>query len=312
MEMTRRTRVIAASTLLAAFVMAGCGPEPVDPEQHRAEIESWREYRNRGLAAPDGWLTLIGLSWLSEGENRCGSDPANAILLPADRAPGRLGTFMVRDEEVRFTTSDGVVVTHESTPVSSLILRNDHHDDGPTILRHGSLSLYVIKRGDELAVRVKDSLSATRLNFEGLSFFPIDLKWRVEATFHPFPEPKTLDIPALTGPAQRFTFPGSLSFTIDGQAFTLDAAIEEGMEHKLFLMFGDETNGIETYGAGRQLYTDLPDERNRVVLDFNRAYNWPCVFTEFSTCPLPPEANLLKLRVEAGEQVPADHEKGSP
>jgi len=305
--MKRFNHLMVASCLIVTLLISGCSPDAIDPEQHRAEIESWREYRARGLSAPDGWLTLIGLSWLSEGENRCGSDPANPILLPVDRAPGRLGTFVLRNEEVRFTASKGATVTSDGAPVSSLILQDDNHDEGPTVLQHGSLSLYVIKRGDERAVRIKDTLSATRLNFRGLSFFPIDLKWRVEATYHPFPEPKVLDIPALTGPPQRFTFPGSLRFALDGAEYSLDAATEEGMEDKLFLMFGDETNGIETYGAGRQLYTNLPDERNRVILDFNRAYNWPCVFTEFSTCPLPPVANLLKLRVEAGEQVPADH-----
>jgi uncharacterized protein (DUF1684 family) len=192
--------------------------------------------------------------------------------------------------------------------VTSLILKDDHHEEGPTILKHGSLSLYVIRRGDQLGVRVKDSQSRTRLEFGGLEYFPIDPKWCVEATFNRFDEPRVVDIPAMSGPAQTFSFPGVLAFSIDGKDFTLLAAAEEGSDENLFIMFSDETSGFETYGAGRQLYTPLPDGNGRVLLDFNKAYNWPCVFTEFATCPLPPKENILPLRVEAGEKASGHHE----
>jgi len=294
---------------LCAWILAGCTPDTPgpDPETHRKEIQTWQAQRVKRLQAEDGWLTLIGLFWLSPGENRCGSDTACEILLPAERAPAHLGSFILRGETVLFTVAKGARVTCDSIGVSVLELRNDNDEEGPTILHHGSLMLYVIRRGDQLGVRVKDSESQTRRNFKGLEYFPISLEWRVEAEYRPYETPKVLSVPAMSGPPQEFTFPGRLLFMLGGKECSLDAAMEEGVEEDLFLMFGDETNGRETYGAGRQLYTDLPDSLNRVTIDFNRAYNWPCVFTEFATCPLPPPENQLKIRVEAGEKMPAGH-----
>jgi uncharacterized protein (DUF1684 family) len=143
-------------------------------------------------------------------------------------------------------------------------------------------------------------MSKTRTDFGGLEYFPVEIKWRVEAKFTRFETPRVMETPSLTGPPQEHTFLGVVSFDIDGKDLSLLATVEG---EELFLMFGDETNGIETYGAGRQLYTPLPDESGTVIIDFNRAYNWPCVFTEFATCPLPPKENILPIRIEAGEQA---------
>jgi uncharacterized protein (DUF1684 family) len=165
----------------------------------------------------------------------------------------------------------------------------------------------VIRRGDQLGIRIKDSQSRTRLEFTGLEYFPINPNWCVEARFTKFDTLRVINVSSLSGPDQTFSFPGMLSFTIEGKELSLMPAIEEGAEDRLFLMFGDSTNGFETYGAGRQLYTPLPDDRDRVLLDFNKAYNWPCVFTEFATCPLPPKENILPIRVEAGEKTWGHH-----
>jgi hypothetical protein len=107
---------------------------------------------------------------------------------------------------------------------------------------------------------------------------------------------------------EEYTAPGKLTFAFGSSVYELDALIEQGSEDKLFIMFGDETNGAETYGAGRQLYADWPDSNGKVVVDFNKAYNWPCVFTEYATCPLVPKQNMLPVRVEAGEKMYGSHE----
>ena len=287
------------STLLLLVSIIACGQE-ITPEEHTREIEDWRKARLTRLTREDGWLTLIGLEWLEEGDNACGSEPGSDVLLPADRAPAVLGTFIRNDESVDFTAHSGVTVTVDDSTITTVSLRNDDHPDGPTILRHGTLRLYVIKRGDQLGIRIKDSMSKTLTEFAGLEYFPIDVRWRVEARFTKFETPRTMEILSLTGPPAEQEFPGILTFTIDGKELSLLASIEG---EDLFLMFGDETNGIETYGAGRQLYTPLPDESGAVIVDFNKAYNWPCVFTEFATCPLPPKENILPIRVEAGEQA---------
>jgi len=256
------------------------------------------------LTSETGWLTLIGLEWLEEGENKCGSGPGNSVPLPADRAPEALGSFWKVGEQVRFEAASGVKVFADDTLITSVDLRNDSHEAGPTMLRHETLRLYVIKRGDQLGIRIKDSQSKTRAEFKGLEYFPIDTTWRVRAHFNRFETPRVVQVPALSGPPQTFSFPGVLAFTLEGKQLQLLAAVEEGADGTLFLMFGDETNGLETYGAGRQLYTPLPDDSGNVVIDFNKAYNWPCVFTEFATCPIHPDENQLPIRVEAGEQAP--------
>ena len=130
----------------------------------------------------------------------------------------------------------------------------------------------------------------------------------MEGKFEPYHPPKVAKIATMVGTTEEYQFPGSVVFTVGDAEVRVDAALERGEEEQLFIMFGDETNGCETYGAGRQLYADLPDEQNRVILDFNKAYNWPCVFTEYATCPLPPRQNRLPIRVEAGEKMPGGHE----
>jgi uncharacterized protein (DUF1684 family) len=296
--MRSRLAVMPALVVLVTTAVVGCADDS-DAGEHTREIEEWRKARLARLTREDGWLTLIGLAWLEEGTNTSGGAPDNRIRIESDRAPAVLGTFTRHGDSVEFTAAPGVEVSAGDSAITTLALRDDHHPEGPTILRHATLWLYVIKRGDQLGIRIKDSMSRTRTEFAGLEYFPTDLKWRVLAHYTAFGTPKTMETPSLTGPPQELVFAGILRFSIDGQDLSLLASIEGD---ELFLMFGDETNGIETYGAGRQLYTPLPDE-GTVIVDFNKAYNWPCVFTEFATCPLPPKENILPIRVEAGEQA---------
>jgi uncharacterized protein (DUF1684 family) len=163
--------------------------------------------------------------------------------------------------------------------------------------------LYVIKRGDQLGVRVKDSQNPARLNFKGLEYFPTDLKYRIAAKFYPYDPIRILEIPSAAGTVEKQISPGALGFSINGNEYRIDAVVEKGSEDQFFIMFADGTSGKETYGPGRQLYTTLPDSTNTVILDFNRAYNWPCVFTEFATCPIPPRQNIIADRIEAGEKM---------
>ncbi|MBI3765042.1 MAG: DUF1684 domain-containing protein, partial [Ignavibacteriales bacterium] len=149
----------------------------------------------------------------------------------------------------------------------------------------------------------KDKENPARVNFKGLEYFPIDPKWRVEAKFEPYNPPKKIPIASVIGTVENDSCPGALVFNVDEKPCRLDAVMEVGTDDQLFIMFSDETSGKETYGMGRQLYASLPDKENRVILDFNKAYNWPCVFTEYATCPIPPRQNHLPIRVEAGEKM---------
>ena len=296
----------AAAVLIAAiaFASAGCSPpQPsVDPALHAKEIREWQETRLKKLTTDTGWLTLAGLGWLKEGENRVGSDSSNTVVTPPGRAPAYLGSIFLSADSMIFRAAKGVDVTNKGVSVREIRLESDEAPE-PTELHHGTLLLYVIRRGSELGVRVKDSRNPALLNFRGLEYFPIDPKYRFTAKFYPYDIPKILELPTQAGTVQKDLCPGALGFSLGGIGYRIDAVIEKGSEDKLFIMFADGTSGKETYAVGRQLYTDLPDSNNHVILDFNKAYNWPCVFTVFATCPIPPRQNTIAGRIEAGEKM---------
>jgi uncharacterized protein (DUF1684 family) len=296
--------LLLVSILPVSLFHQGCARHSptIDPAVHRAEIEKWQAKRNTGLMKETGWLTLSGLGWLSDGENSVGSDSSNVVVLPPGKAPARIGSIELSGEKIVFRSSGEATITHDGATVNEIEMFSDAAPE-PTILKTGTLSFYVIKRADQLGVRIKDTESAARRNFRGLDFYPIDVKWRLNAKFHPYNPPKWMEIPTQAGTVQRDSCPGSLAFEIDGTEYRIDAVIERGSEDKLFIMFADATNGEETYAVGRQMYTPHPDSNNNVILDFNLAFNWPCVFTPFSTCPIPPRQNTIAHRVEAGEKM---------
>ena len=275
------------------------------PAAYRSEIEKWKRDRVERLTADDGWLTVVALSWLEEGENRIGSAPPNRVVLPAGKAPAEVGSIRITKGRALFTVARGVRVTHDGKPVSTMAMLSDADGD-PTILEHGTLSFYLIKRGDRLGVRVKDSASAARRSFHGIESYAADPKWRVPATFVPYRPPKSIPVPNVLGTPTREPSPGAVVFSIGGREYRLDAVDEEG-EEDLFLIFGDRTNGETTYGAGRFLYARRPGADGKTVVDFNKAYNPPCAFTAFATCPLPPPQNRLPIAVTAGEKRYGKH-----
>jgi len=271
---------------------------------YEREIVAWQEKRATGLRKEDSWLTLVNLAWLNEGENRVGSDPAGEVTLPKGKAPAVAGSIFLQKGTLRLEAKPGAGMTANGAAVTSMALVTDEAEE-PTILKLGSLTSHVIKRGDRFALRVKDSEAETRKNFKGLQYFPVDSKWRVEARFEPYTPVKQIPIANIIGTTENQPSPGALVFDIDGTSYRLDPIAEEGSD-ELFVIFADKTSGRETYGAGRYLYTPKPVD-GRVVLDFNKAYNPPCAFTDFATCPLPPKQNKLALRVDAGEKKYGNH-----
>jgi uncharacterized protein len=266
-----------------------------DDAEHRATVEAWRAERYRRLRSEIGWLTLAGLGWLKPGVNRIGSSADADVILPG--GPPFAGTVTVPDDGM--PTADGDFL-HEGAPVRNLALTSDLDGD-PTLLELGALRLCVIDRGGRLAIRTWDIESRARSEFDGIDHWPVDPAWRVAARLDPTPG-RTVEIPDVFGSAESEVSPGDLVFEVDGEAHRLQA-VPGGDAGELWLIFGDATNGRETYGGGRYLYTDPPEPEGAFVVDFNRAYNPPCVFSPFATCPLPWPANRLPLRVEAGERT---------
>jgi len=312
-----RSRFASTLALCAALLLsAACAPQQQQQPQtkqqpkttgtaYTEEVEQWKAKRLASLKDEDGWLSLVGLHWLKDGENKIGSDPSNEVPLPEGRAPRVAGSLFLNDGAVKLEARPGSGITSEGKPVTSLDLQLDTGGK-PTVLKLGTLTFHVIKRGDRLGVRVKDSASPERANFRGLEYFPADERWRVEARFEPYNPPKAIPIANVLDMVEDTPSPGALVFDVDGKTYRLDALTEEG-EEQFFVIFADQTSGRESYGAGRYLYAGPPDSQGRLLVDFNKAYSPPCAFTNYATCPLPPEQNKLPLRVEAGEKFAGHH-----
>jgi uncharacterized protein len=299
-----RAAVVLVAVSLIVLHAACSTPQPQDrvsEAEHASEIEKWQAERHAGLTKEDGWLTLIGLHWLKEGQTTIGSDPRSGIALPAGKIPPLAGSIRVEGTKAWLRATPGVEITSHDKPVSEIELLSDMDAGGPTILKHGSLTFHTIRRGDKLALRVRDKESPARANFKRLEYFPIEKKWRVVARLEPYNPVKTIPIMNVLGMESMETSPGALTFKINGTEYRLDPIVETG-ETQFFLIFADQTRGKETYGAGRYLYVDPPDASGNVIIDFNKAYSPPCAFTKFATCPLPPEQNRLPLRIESGEK----------
>lgn len=265
-------------------------PSP-DVAAHRAAINEWQEKRATRLKAEDGWLSLIGLFWLNEGDN--------VISLPSAGSPT---VKLVRRGEKVFLEPSTQPMTIEQKPVATPTeLLSDADEKGPTFVQMNTVRFNVIKRGERLGLRVKDSQAKTRTEFAGLDYFPTDAKWRVEARFEPYNPVKKIPITDVTGMTSDNIAPGALVFTLDGKEYRIDPVLEEGSD-ELFLIFKDATSRDDTYQPGRYLYAPMPDKNGKTVIDFNKAYNPPCAFTPFATCPLPPQQNRLPVRIEAGEK----------
>ncbi|MBP7147960.1 MAG: DUF1684 domain-containing protein [Acidobacteria bacterium] len=274
-----------AAIAVAAALLGGCAA-PLD-EGYRREVERWRAEREERLRAPDGWLTLTGLAWLAPGENTFGSAPDNAVVL-AD-GPPHAGLFVLDGSRVVVRDERG---DRELRPDTS---------GRPDVLEVGRLRLTVIERVGKYGIRVKDPESPVRTGFRGLSWYPVDAAWRIDAEFEPYDPPREIEIATQAQTVERMRVPGRVRFRAAGREVTLTPVTEEGDEG-LFFIFRDATSGRETYGAGRFLGAEAP-RGGRVTLDFNKAYNPPCVFTEYATCPLPPRENWLPVAVEAGEKT---------
>jgi len=293
--------MLALSFCLA---LASCTRKPpksqIDTNTYAREIDQWHQERWKELNDESGWLTLIGLYWLKEGRNTVGIGPGNDIILPEEKMPLNLGAFILTNGVVKFETAPMASFFVDGQPISSVQLKTDA-DDKPTVITHGSMSFQIIKRGDKLALRAKDSQSPDRLNFKGTEFYPADLKWRLDAQFEPYNPPKAMPITNVLGMESAESSPGAVKFVVNGKEYRLDAITEKG-EPRLFMIISDMTSGKDTYPAGRYLYVDPPDASGHLIIDFNKAYSPPCAFTKFATCPLPPRQNRLPFAVEAGEK----------
>lgn len=299
--------LIVSSNGVAAAAAAGvaAGARVADagatggPGDENARIAEWRAKRLASLTSETGWLTPVALYWLKDGETSFGRASSQAFSLDDAALAPDTGVFLLQDHHVRYVAHAPNVMTHRGQPVTSIDLVSDASDE-PTELIAGPLHFMVIDRSGRLGVRVRDSVSPNRVQFKGLQYFPARADWHIQARFEPYVPEHKIRIVNILGMTEDMTSPGAIVFERDGKTWRLDAILEDPGDDQLFVMFSDRTSGKETYGAGRFLYTELP-HGSRIEVDFNEAFNPPCAFTDFATCPLPPEQNRLTLAVDAGE-----------
>jgi uncharacterized protein (DUF1684 family) len=301
MAFIKKSAFMLLFTLCCAYFLPYCSPDVPDDE-HTREIKEWQKRRIEGLKSTDGWFTLAGLYWLKEGDNSYGSDKSNDIVFP-EGTPAFIGKLILDGGRVKSVINDGVEVFHDSVLVKEIPMQNDT-EKNTTILTHGSFSWYVILRdGNRYGIRLKNSESQALKDFDGIDTYPIDKKWKIEARYEPYDPPKVIVVPNVTGTSAEDSSRGALVFNIGDNEYRLDAL---GSGERFFIIFADKTNGEETYGAGRFLSAARPDSTGKTFIDFNRAYNPPCAFTKYATCPLPPKDNYLKVAVTAGEKKYGD------
>ena len=298
---------------LAAIALGGCNDmDATDPDAAAREAalqaafdagqQAWRDERVARLLQPDGWSSLIGLHWIEPGAHRVGSDTDNGIRLAM--GPAHLGLLRNEDGRVAFTPEAGLDLQLDGAPMAGAApLKTDAEPGGPSVVAFdgGKGQATVIARDDRLALRVRHADAPTRTGFTRLDYWPGGRDWIVDARFEPHPEGQTIPIANIIGSLDDVPNPGVLVFERDGREYRIEALDEGGDE--LFLIFADRTSGHGSYSAGRYLYVPKPGADGRVQVDFNRAYNPPCAFTAFATCPLPPPENRLDLAIEAGEKA---------
>jgi uncharacterized protein (DUF1684 family) len=263
---------------------------PPTPDNYTQEIEDWRTQRLADLLAPTGWLSLIGLHWLKEGVNECGSKDGARVPLPAN-APALAATYTLENGQVSCdpNTEAGVI----------MLAANDCQ------LEYESLQWQLLERGDRHGVRVRDTLLPTRIRMMAIEYFPIDPTYRIYATWEASKGPDSVLMRNVLDMEYYVPVVGKLRFTLADRLHELIAL--DGGPNELFLIFADKTTGESTYGGGRYLYCPRPGTDGRTIIDFNQAYNPPCAFTQFATCLLPRAENSLPVAVLAGEKNYGDH-----
>lgn len=291
-----KTTFLFALALAATSALAAA-PDP----EHAKGVEEWRARAEKSLRQDNGWLTLAGRFVMKHGVNTFGTGKGNDIVFPPGLGPERIGTIDVQPDKVTMKLAPGVTMAKDGEPFTERVMGTNVEGKRDWVTL-GRASMHVITRDGRYILRLADNENVVRRNFVNRVWFPVQADYRVQAKFVPYPPGKKVPIVNVLDEVSDEPSPGYVEFTLHGKTQRLDVVGDDG---GLFMIFKDETAGKGTYRPGRFLYVDKKPEANvPFLLDLNRAYNPPCAFSEYTTCPLPPEQNILKVKVEAGERFP--------
>jgi uncharacterized protein len=294
---------------MKAFLLAVCAvllapplaaqPVAVDPAYVKT-VKDWRARAEQGLRRDDGWLTLAGRYVLKPGENTFGTGPTNDVVFPKGLGPAGMGSVWVKPGEVRVKLVEGFRMTADDGDFTERVMETS--GERRDWVRRGRTAFHIIERDGRYVLRLADNQSEVRRKFGGRVWYDVDDNFHVQAKFVPYDPPRKIAIVNVLDEVSDEPSPGYVEFLLNGRPYRLDVV---GQDEGLFIIFRDGTAGEATYPPGRFLYVEKKPAPNTFFkLDFNRAYNPPCAFSEFTTCPLPPKQNILPVRVEAGERYP--------
>jgi uncharacterized protein len=286
------SRTVLTSSVFALLVCLGAA----DVATYQKSVEQWRQAYEAKLKADDGWLTVSGLFWMHEGDNRFGSAPGNDVVLAFPPMPANAGRFELHAGKTVVHVNPGVPITLGGKPVETMELRPDSKVDRLVL---GDLTFFVHASAGRYGIRLKDKNSQLRKDFKGLHWFPVDSAYHFVATFVPYASPRQVEIETSLGDHEKLSLAGYVTFQMGGKEYKLDAEQTDG--GGLFIVFRDLTSAKETYQAARFLDTDPPKD-GKVEVDFNYAYNPPCAYNPYTTCPLPSAGNRLQVAIPAGEK----------
>lgn len=291
------------SILISFFFYSSCTPKtsniiPPITNFYQEEIKLWQASRFQEITAPDGWLSLIGLYWLKEGESTFGKSKLNTIPFPKG-TPNYIGRFILENDSVHMKIDELANVKIGETFPKMTYLQADKMG-APTIASLGNLSWYLLQRENRFGIRLRDAKNSAIRKFKGIEHFPISQDWQIPATLRLSKTEKSITLRNVVDMDVNMKLEGYLIFEIAGVTYELEAL--DGGADSYFIIFADETTGVETYGAGRYLYVPRADDAGNTLIDFNKAHNPPCAFTDFATCPLPSGKNTLDVSILAGEK----------
>jgi uncharacterized protein len=262
------------------------------------ELLAWRDRREMNLRGDDSWFTVVGLIFLKPGRNTFGTGPKSDIVLPEGAGAGA-GVLDVGRGRIDLAAKTPVTIN--GRPATRAEIKPATADRPADQVTLGTVTFFLMWSGDRLAVRVRDQNSALRRTFTGLNWFRANEAFRVTARFEPYPSPKRVSVPNILGDLDPFDATGLVAFTLKGTPYKLEVYDLGTGDQPLFIVFKDLTSGNDTYPAARFLNAARPNSKSETVLDFNRAYNPPCAYNPYTTCPLPTVQNRLAVRIEAGE-----------
>lgn len=299
-----RSAVSSIAMLFALLLISPAALQAQSDTGYTRSIDAWHTQRIKNLSAENGWLNLVGLYWLEPGKNTFGSDKDNKIVFPAGTITGKAGAFVRTGDQITLIPDDrsGILINGRPIQSETLIYSKDSSRHTP-VISAGTLRWTIIQRDDKIGVRLRDLKSPQLTTFHGIDRFPVDPAWRIPATLET--QSQRIAITNVLGQTSQQASPGKLVFSIDNHSYSLDALDEGGDE--LFIIFGDETSAVTTYPSGRFLQVKKPGPDGKTTIDFNKAYNPPCAFTSYATCPLPPKQNILPVPITAGEKNAGNH-----